>query len=230
MRLAQATFTLVMLSLVAASAKADIQFDTESTATQKITSSLVNGGSINLNSAGSQHFTIDLVNGTANVTSAFKGTDFAALNTTFDYNLYNTATTGTVSVSGGNYTVTFMLLFELKITGGAGGLLDGTVFETKDNAIFTGTVGSLPFPDNSVFGDPNRPIDPVAIYLKSDPTGLLGTNGITIGAPIGTSSNRVVTILRSVPEPSTLVSIAIGAGLFGAIGLRKRATRRTFVS
>ena len=226
MRLHRTFLPLLALSVVAATANADFQFDTASTATQTITSTLVTGGSIPLNAAGTQHFTIDPVAGTASVTSAFTGSDFVTPFGTFSYTLYNTATNGTVTLSGGNYTIEFMLLFELQITGGGGGLLDGVTFETKDNAIFRGTVASLPFPSNSVFDDPNRPNDAVTIFLKSDPNGVLAANGVPLNSPVGTSSDRVVTTLRSVPEPSTLLLGALGAVLIGAFGLRKRMARR----
>ena len=218
--------SLLALSVVASSANAEFDFVTDSTATQTITSPLVDGGSIDLKSTGTQHFSIDPAAGTANVTSAFTGADFDALGTSFSYDLYNTATTGTVTSSGGVYTIKYTLLFELKITGGGGGALDGVTFETKDTAIFQSSVTSLPFPDNTVFGDPSRPNDVVKIYLKSDPNGVLAANGVPVGAVIGTSSDRVVTVLRSVPEPASLVSWAIGAGLLGAFGLRKKVRLR----
>lgn len=219
MRLLGFCASIVGISLFAGSASADYQFITQSTATQTITSPLVAGGSIVLDAAGSQEFTIDPVGGTANVVSDFKGTDFETVVGTFNYKLYNTATVGTVTTNNGQYTVTFSLLFELKIVGG---LLDGVTFETLTNATFTGTFDSIPFPDNSVFGDPNRPDDAVAIFLKSDPNGVLGSIGVGIGDPVGTSSNRVVTALRPVPEPSALASCAFGLGLVAAFGLRGR--------
>ena len=50
-----------------------------------------------------------------------------------------------------------------------GSPLDGVTFETLSNATFQSTVPGFPFPDGSVFGDPNRPNDAVAIFVKSDP-------------------------------------------------------------
>jgi hypothetical protein len=223
MRSLRIGLSLLALSLAASSANADIQFETESTATQTIDSPLVLNDQIVLHSAGNQYFTIDPGTGFANVTSDFHGNDFATSFGNFSYDLYNTATTGTVTVSGGQYTVTFTLLFELRITSS---FLAGVTFETFQNATFQGTVGSLPFPDGSVFGDPNRPNDAVTIFLKSDPNGILGSFGIPVGAPVGTSSDREVEILRTVPEPSAFLSVAIGAGLLGAFGLRKKTTRR----
>ncbi len=228
MRPIRLCLALVALSLVAASASADLQFDTETTADQTITSPLARNGSIDLKSTGTQHFTIDLIAGTANVTSAFTGSDFytALSPDPFTYSLYNTTTAGTVTFSGGLYTIAFPLLFELAITGGNGGVLNGVVFNTIDPALFQTTVASFPFPNNTVFGDPNRPNDPVTLYLKSDPNGALAAMGVNVGDPVGASTNRVVTILRSVPEPSALLSVAVGAGLIGAFGLRKKQARR----
>ena len=90
------------------------------------------------------------------------------------------------------------------------------VFETKDDAIFEGTVASLPFPPNSVFGDPNRPNDSVNIYLKADPNGVMASLGVAVGDPVGSSSNRVVTTLNVIPEPASLTLLGVGAaGLIG---------------
>jgi len=227
MRFLRLCLPCLALALVWAppTAYAGFDFYTASTATQTISSQLVPGGSIDLNASGIQHFTIDTVAGTANVTSDFKGTDFLTPFGAASYNLYNTETTGTVTDNGGgSFTIAYLLLFELEITSGP---LAGVIFETLDNALFQTTVPSIPFPDNTVFGDPSRPNDVVAIYLKSDPNGVLGSIGVPIGAPVGTSSNRVVTAVRSVPEPTAMVSGAIGAGLLGTFGLRKGSHRRS---
>jgi len=212
-------FGLFTLSLATASG-ASINFDTQSTAVQTITSDLV-GGSIVLSAAGTQHFTVDLDAGTANVTSDFKGTDLVTPLGTFSYDLYNTATVGTAVDNGdGTYTISYLLLFELKVTSGA---LDGVVFETLSDSLFESTVSSIPFPDGTVFGDPARPDDETTIFLKTDPNGALAGLGINVGDPVGTSSNRVVTALTVVPEPSSLALLGLGALALGGIARRSRA-------
>jgi hypothetical protein len=220
MRLNRLSLMLFGLLLLAPAADASIVFDTQSTAVQTITSPLYAGlpnSSIVLSAAGTQQFTLDLTTGVANVTSSFHGTDFLATDGFASYDLYNTATTGTVTDNGGSFTIHFSLLFELKITSGA---LDGVIFETKTDSIFEGTVASLPFPNNSVFGDPARPNDSVAIFVKADPNGVLGLLGIPIGAQAGSSSDRVVTTLNVIPEPASLVMF--GLGVVGLIGCTRR--------
>ncbi|APW61842.1 PEP-CTERM sorting domain-containing protein [Paludisphaera borealis] len=215
-------FTLLGLFLLAPAADASIVvFETQSTAVQTITSDLVPNGSITLNAAGPQQFTLDLTTGFANVVSAFHGSDFVTPLGTATYDLYNTATTGTITDNGGSYTIHFSLLFELKITSGP---LDGVIFETKTNSIFETTVASLPFPSNTVFGDPARPNDGVTIFVKEDPNGVLASLGIPVGSPVGTSSNRVVTTLNVVPEPASLSMLALGvAGIAGYMRRRPRS-------
>lgn len=220
MRLKGLCFTLLGLFLLAPAANASIVFDTQSTATQTISSDLFPTGSIDLNAAGTQQFTLDLATGFANVTSNFKGADFATPLGTFNYDLYNTITTGTITDNGGSFTISYLLLFELKITSGA---LDGVIFETKTNALFETTVASLPFPPNTVFGDPNRPNDAVDIFVKADPNGVLASLGINVGDAVGSSSNRVVTTLNVIPEP-TSVSL-LGLGVLGLVGYARRRTR-----
>jgi hypothetical protein len=212
-------FGLFSLSLASASG-ASIDFNTQSTAVQTITSDLV-GGSIVLSAAGTQHFTVDLDAGTANVTSDFKGTDLVTPVGTFDYDLYNTATTGTAVDNGdGTYTIRYTLLFELKVTSGA---LDGVVFETRTDSLFETTVTSIPFPDGTVLGDPARPDDETTIYLQADPNGVLASLGVNVGDPVGTSSNRTVTILTVVPEPSGLALLGLGALALAGVARRSRS-------
>jgi hypothetical protein len=222
MRLHRVCLTLFGLSSlsIATASGASINFDTKSTAVQRITSDLV-GGSIILNAAGTQHFTVDLDAGTANVTSDFKGTDLETPLGTFAYDLYNTATVGTAVDNGdGTYTISFTLLFELKVTSGP---LDGVVFETLTDSLFQSTVSSIPFPDGTVFGDPARPNDETTIYLKSDPSGILSGLGINVGDPVGTSSDRTVTILSVVPEPSSLALLGLGSLALAGVARRKRS-------
>jgi hypothetical protein len=222
MRLHRVCLTLFGLSSlsIATASGASINFDTQSTAVQRITSDLV-GGSIILNAAGTQHFTVDLDAGTANVTSDFKGTDLETPLGTFAYDLYNTATVGTAVDNGdGTYTISFTLLFELKVTSGP---LDGVVFETLTDSLFQSTVSSIPFPDGTVFGDPARPNDETTIYLKSDPSGILSGLGINVGDPVGTSSDRTVTILSVVPEPSSLALLGLGSLALAGVARRKRS-------
>ena len=221
MRTLRPCFLLVALALLATPARADLfDFYTKSTATQTITSPLVSGGMIDLHSAGTQHYSIDTTLGTAGVTSDFQGSDFQTPSGTFNYDLYNTATTGTVTDIGGLFTVKFLLLFELKIVGGP---LDGVTFETKSNAIFQSTVSSLPFPTMTAFGDPARPQDAVAIFLKADPNGVLRSLGVPVGAPVGSSSNRVVTTLGTVPEPASAGMLGLGVAALLAVGRHRRS-------
>lgn len=215
-------FGLGLFLLAPAAEAASIVFNTQSTAVQTISSDLFPTGSIVLSAAGTQHFTIDPTTGFADVTSEFKGSDFVAPDGSATYNLYNTATTGTVTDNGGSFTVHFSLLFELAITSG---VLNGVVFETKDDAIFEGTVASLPYPPNSVFGDPNRPNDSVNIFLKADPNGVMASLGVAVGDPVGSSSNRVVTTLSVIPEPASLTLLGVGA-----VGLIGRFMRRPAVA
>ena len=213
MRTVRSCLAIFALSVLSPSAQADFDFVTASTATQTITSPLVANGMINLNATGFQHFTISPSTGFANVTSSFQGNDFLTAFGAASYTLTNTQTSGTVTVgTNGVYTVSFQLLFELKITSG---VLTGVTFDTLTNALFRGTTATLPFPNNTVFGDPARPNDAVAIYLEADPNGVLASLGVPIGASVGTSSNRVVTALNVVPEPGSLGLLTL-AGLSAA--------------
>jgi hypothetical protein len=87
-----------------------IVFDTESTATQIISSPLF-GGAVPLDATGPQQFTINTTTGAANVTSAFQGSDFPnpyAPGQFFTYDLYNTVTTGTVTTNpSGSYDISY---------------------------------------------------------------------------------------------------------------------------
>jgi hypothetical protein len=179
-----------------------IVFDTESTATQNISSGL---GDFSLTSTGTQQFTIDTTHMTANVTSSFQGSDFPDPGGGSDkYNLYNTATTGTVTMNGdGSYNIAFHLLFELDVTSGN---LNGLSLVTTTDATFATTGATLPFLPGTAFADPNLPSsDAVDIYLKSD-----------LSSPVGVSFDRLVTINSVVPEPSAITLLGIGlAGLCG---------------
>ena len=195
--------------------KAAIMFDTLSTARQTISSPLYSsiGGSIVIVSHGSQHFTVDPVAGTANVTSAFTGNDLLTPAGYASYDLYNTVTTGTSSQNGdGTYNISFSLLFELKVTSGP---LSGLTFETKTNSIFAASnIATLPFPIGTVFSDPSS-TDITNVYVKFDPTSNFPT-----GFLFGTSSGRTVTINAVVPEPSSLMTI--GVGVIAALGYSRR--------
>lgn len=200
-------------------ARADIVFSTESTATQQINSPLL-GGTFTLVAHGPQTFDIDLATGTASVTSAFKGSDFPdpfEPSVPFTYDLYNTATTGTVTQVGSMYDVSFSLLFELKLTSGP---LAGLTFETLDNATFAASnIPTIPFPAGTSFSDPMAPMDAVNIYVKYDPTFTF-----PVGTLAGYSFDRVVTINEVVPELSSFTLAASLAALTG-LGLARRRRR-----
>ena len=213
MRLAPTMFGLALVSGLGLGLEARagiIVFDTESTATQNISSPLL--GNFTLTAKGTQEFTIDTTNGTANVTSLFQGTDFPGQST---YNLYNTVTTGTVTTNpSGSFNISFQLLFELDVTGGT---FAGLSLVTTQNAIFAASnVPTLPFPAGTAFSDPSGS-DTVNVYLKN------AFDNFPAGTLAGTSSDRLVTINSVIPEPSSLVSAGlatlIGAGV--AWGRRK---------
>lgn len=217
---------LVGLSLAAAlqchsTARADVVFETRSLATQTITSPLF-GGAVVISAPGTQRFTLDLDTGQASVTSDFQGTDLPdPLNPGgfLSYDLYNTATTGTVAQNAsGDYDVSFFLLFELAITSG---LLDGQRFATFQAAEFTATdIVGLPFPAGTIFSDPSPP-DTVTIFAATSLPGVYAA-----GDPVGTSSGRTVTVLSVVPEPSSLALLGVGGlGLLGLGRRRRRASR-----
>jgi hypothetical protein len=203
-----------------AAGAARVQFETQSTGVQTISSDLSPAGPIVLHASGTQRFTLDPAAGVADVTSDFHGSDFPTPSGLATYDLYNTATVGTVIEAAGVFKAHYSLLFELKVTGGD---LAGVVFETREGAIFEGTVASLPFPPDSVFGDPNRPDDGVAIHVKADPNGVMASLGVRVGDPAGRSSNRVVTTLGVVPGPGG--QTLLGLGLAGAIGAALRRSR-----
>ena len=221
------TFGICLLASLwpVAVANAGYNFTTNSSATQTITSPLYGSNPFTITGVGMQQFSIDPAAGTANVVSMFQGTDLPspfAPNTDYSYNLYNTTTAGTVTqTSPGVYTIAFHLLFELDVTSGP---LAGLELATTQTALFQATnVSDIPFDPGTVFGDPNRPNDPVAVYVKYDPTGTLPA-----GAEFGTSSNRTVTVSSVVPEPSSLTLAALGAGLAGfAVQARRRSRART---
>lgn len=202
-----ALLSMLSLGCLGLEARADIVFNTESRATQEIYSPPL-GGVFTLNAFGPQTFDLNLVTGTASVTSAFKGSDFPDPfdpSMPFTYDLYNTVTTGTVTQVGSMYDVSFSLLFELKLTSGP---LAGLTFETLDYATFAASnIPSLPFPSGTSFSDPSAPADFVNIYVKYDPTGTFAP-----GTLVGASFDRVVTV---VPEPSSLISAAVLSALVG---------------
>ena len=188
-------------------ADASFSFTTITTATQKIDSGL---GSFTLVATGPQQFVIDTAAGTATVHSFFQGNDLAG----FSYNLYNTTYDGTVTSNGvGGYHIVFKLLFELDVTSGP---YAGLALDTHANAIFEAdNISTIPFGAGVTFADPNRPNDGVAVYYK-------GTNN-----QFGTSSNRTVRLDRIVPEPSSVVLLAVGLGSLGSAGFaRGRRARR----
>jgi MYXO-CTERM domain-containing protein len=211
--------SLAIAAVIAFTAPAKaVVIEAQSTATQTLTSPLF-GGSVVVTASGPQTFTLDLDAGTASVTSLFQGTDLpnaGAPGTFLPYDLYNTATTGTVVAVPGGYNINFELLFELKITEPTFG---GMTFETKQNATFFTADASLPFAPGTVFSDQTPP-DTLPIFLKSDPLGLLAGFGLAVGDVTGTSSLRTVTINSAVPEPSSFALVA--AGLVGAAAWRFR--------
>jgi hypothetical protein len=157
----------------------------------------------------------------AGVTSDFEGADLPdPLNpgSFLTYDLYNTATVGTVTPDGtGGFDITFTLLFEVRITSG---LLAGTTFETLTDALFSTTGASLPFAPGTVFGDPARPADGVFVFVKTDPSGILTAAGAPPGTLVGVSFDRTVTINAVVPEPTSLA--LLGAGAAGLLGWARR--------
>jgi hypothetical protein len=220
MRLA---LTMVGLTLVAGlclglEARAgSIVFDTDSSATQMISSQLL--GTFALDASGTQQFTIDPTLGTANVTSAFTGSDFPLFGQFVTYDLYNTLTTGTVTTNpSGSYDIAFQVLFELKLTSGP---LTGFTFETLQNATFeNASVPALPFPGGTAFSDLSGGSDAVNIYVKFDPSGTFAP-----GTLVGTSFDRLVTVNSVVPEPSSLVSGSSAALICAAaFALRRKRT------
>src|SRR5688572_6095069 len=117
---------------LSSAAQGEIIFTTRSTAKQTIASPLF-GGAVNISASGPQIFTFDLGAGTASVTSAFQGTDLPDPFTPggfLSYDLFNTATTGTIAQNlDGTFNIDFSLLFELVVTSGP---LAGLTFETLD--------------------------------------------------------------------------------------------------
>jgi hypothetical protein len=205
-----------------APAGAGFNFTTDSAATQTITSPLFGNTPFTFTGVGTQEFAIDPVGGTASVISFFQGNDIPnpfAPGTYLSYNEYNTTTGGTVTqTSPGVYTITFHLLFEVDITSGP---LAGLELDTTQSAIFQATnVADIPFDPGTVFGDPSRPNDPVAVSVKYDPTGTLPT-----GSQFGTSTDRTVTVFSVVPEPSSVVLLILGA--FGPVAYLARRRRVT---
>lgn len=209
--------TLAVAPVFIPSASGQVVFDTNSLAVQTITSPVF-GGAVPLSASGTQHFTVNPATGFAGVTSVLHGTDMpnpAAPGTFMNYDLYNTTTNG--SITGlGPYVVNFDVLFELRVTSGP---FTGLIFETQQFGTFTASnVASLPFPNNTNFSDPTPP-DTVAVFVKTDPTGTFQP-----GTLVGTSSDRLVTIVGVVPEPSSLALVGAGLGL--AAWRRRRAGRR----
>jgi len=189
-------------------------FDTKSTADQMISSPLL--GTFALDASGPQTFTIDTTNGTANVTSAFQGSDLPDpfVPGQYDtYNLYNIPafTTGTVTTTPSGYNISFSLLFELDVMSGS---LNGLSLVTMQYATFAASnVPTLPFPVGAAFSDPSGPA-PVAVYLKND------FGPYPAGTPVGLSYDRVVTV---VPEPSAITLLGIGVVALCCYGRRSRA-------
>ncbi len=220
MRLASTLVGLVLLAGLSVGPEARagyFEFDTESTATQDINSAF---GAFTLTATGIQHFTINTTTGYANVTSPFQGSDFPDPYTHgYDtYNLYNTATTGTVTTNGdGSYNVSFSLLFELDVTSGA---LAGLSVVTHDDATFTASnIATLPFPSGTGFFDPGGS-DTLNLYAKD------AFGPFAQGQMVGTSSNRLVTINSVVPEPSSIVSAGVAA-FVGLAVMRYRRRRQS---
>ena len=187
MRLAPTFVGLMVMSglCVGLEARAGtISFETVSAATQNIATPPQLLGSFTLTAMGTQHFTIDTTSGSANVTSMFHGSDFPDLVPgQFDtYNLYNTVTTGTVTLNpSGSFNISFQLLFELEVTSGA---LAGLSLVTMQNAIFTSSnVPTLPFPAGTAFSDPSGS-DSVNVFVKND------FGPFPAGTPVGTSFYR----------------------------------------
>lgn len=181
-----------MLSWTVTANGAATVFTTNSSATQTINSPLF-GGSVSLSSAGPQVFTINPATGVAGVTSDFTGSDLPDPlhpGEFLTYQLYNTVTQGIVKQNNsGSYDITFELLFELKITSG---ILSGLTFQTLQYATFaTADVTTIPFPPGTAFSDPAPP-DTVVVYLKI-------ARGQKLRLPLGTSTNRVVTVDEIVP-------------------------------
>jgi hypothetical protein len=216
MRLAPSLVGLTLVSGLCSGLDAragSIVFDTESTATQNISSPLL--GNFTLTATGPQQFTIDTTNGTANVTSMFQGSDFPDPITGHDtYNLYNTVTTGTVTTNpSGSFNISFQLLFELDVTSGT---FAGLSLVTTQDAIFAASnVPTLPFPVGTAFSDPSGS-DSVNVFLKN------AFGGFPAGAPAGTSSDRLVTVNAIIPEPSSIVSASLAALIGVGIGWRRR--------
>lgn len=206
MRWFPSALTLAVAQVLASPATAQVIFTTNSLATQTITSPVF-GGAVPLSATGTQDFTINPATGFAGVTSALHGTDMpnpAAPGTFMNYDLYNTTTNGSITGSG-PYVVNFDVLFELRVTSGP---FTGLTFETQQFSTFTASnVASVPFPNNTLFFDPTPP-DTVSIFVKTDPT-----NTFPPGTLVGTSSDRLVTIVSIVPEPSSLALAAVGVGL-----------------
>jgi len=192
-----------------------IVFDTESTATQSISSPLL--GNFTLTATGTQQFTVDPTTGYANVTSKFQGSDFPDPITGHDmYNLYNTVTTGTVTTNpSGSFNISFQLLFELDVTSGT---FAGLSLVTKENATFAASdVPTLPFPAGTAFSDPSGS-DSVSVYL------LNAFGPYPAGTLAGTSFDRLVTVNAVIPEPTSIVSASLAALIGLGIGRCRRRT------
>lgn len=219
------TLWISLCALVALPHAADAAFvfRTQSTATLAIASPLFGAEPVRLSASGPQVFTIDPISGFANVTSAFRGTDLPdPLNPSrfLPYFLANTVTAGTVVTNtNGSFNVNYQLLFELTITGGP---LTGITFETLQNSTFAAAnIPRIPFPVGTSFFDPTGP-DTRPIFLKSDPNSILAGLGIRPGDPVGTSSNRLVTLnALVVPEPSSLAALSIGTSALGFFRLSR---------
>jgi hypothetical protein len=221
MRLAPTLVGLALLSGLCLGLEAragTIVFDTESTATQNISSPLL--GNFTLTATGPQQFTIDTTNATANVTSMFQGSDFpdpfTGLHDT--YNLYNTVTTGTVTTNpSGSFNISFKLLFELDVTSGA---LAGLSLVTTQDAIFAASnVPTLPFPAGTAFSDPSGS-DSVNVFLKN------AFGPYPAGTLAGTSFDRLVTVNSVIPEPSSIVSASLATLIGLGVGWRRRRNSR----
>ena len=86
---------------------------------------------------------------------------------------------------------------------------------TRSDSIFENTiVTAFPCPDGTNFADPGPPgTDITPVFLKGDST----------GDAVGTSYDRVVTVVRAVPEPSSVLLLGAGGLALTLARVRPRA-------